>query len=490
MKTTQIQTDSLSSRNKWIWTLLLLIGGATYFIGFNLPATLSIRSAQQAKCPQDIYTSLGYECHEFDIIKSPILSMEIDNIKSTDQFLALQAVPVLKDGVQDQQITFEAETSMFALGPQRTIKRYFTRKAQRKVTFECSGLNHACTPETFAEISEVQDEHYIFIIKFINNNKVLESKVSDVRLAFVSFNPAFQDILSYMKWILFVTSIIGWFLYRRSLAPLSSSQRSGEQKFVGFMALLLILFNEPFIRYININRHMSYTIVVVLIMSAQTALLTVFWLLIIERLASTQDRASSTAKGFIKGLGFVHFIVSSLSYWLLANDQELNHMVDYQGDEDLFVVLSRYYLYGFLGFIALWTLIRLCHIVPKFGQLEWRDGTALTFAFCYVLCYAFFLYSGNLQAINLKGPRVIILYGITTLYTLLFEVIYAPSYAELEEAERARSYQTTEEKVEYGELDMSDHNNRSASKDSTGLRVNDANKNQKASVIVDDDDDI
>jgi len=186
-------------------------------------------------------------------------------------------------------------------------------------------------------------------------------------------------------------------------------------------------------------------------MSAQTALLTMLWLMIIERLASSEDEASSSAKFFIKVVGFIHFTVSFLSYWMLANDQVLNHLIDFQRDQDFFVTLSRYYLYGFLGLIAIWSLIRLVQIIPEFGQLEWRDGTSLTFAFCYFLCYAFFLWSGNLQAINLKGPRVIMLYGVTTLYTLLFEVIYAPSHAELAEAEQARTYQQTEEKVEYGE---------------------------------------
>lgn len=487
MKTPQIQHDPLSSRNKFIWILLLLLGGGTYFIGFKLPSTLSIKSAKEAGCPENIYSALGYTCNPFDIITSPILSMEIQDIKSSDQFLALQAVPILKNGANDQKITFHAEISILALGPENSIKKFFMRKAQTKVTFDCAQSTSGCVPETLGEVPNVEDSHYIFIVKFINNN-VLEARVSDVRLAFVTFNPAFQEILSYVKYALFAVSIISWFLYRRRLAPLSSSQKSVEQKYVGFMAFLLILFNEPFINYVNINRDMSYTIVVVIITSAQTAVLTMLWLLIIERLASPDDEASSVAKVFIKVVGFTHFVISTISYWMLANDQVVNHLMDFQTDDDFIVLISRYYLYGFLGVVSFWTLIRLFQIIPKFGQLEWRDGTSLTFAFCYFLCYGFFLYGGNLQAINFKGPRVVLLYGVTTLYTLLFEIIYSPSLPELEEAEKARSYRaTTEEKVEYGELDMSDSNN-SRSKDPHGLRANDANKKQKSSVIVDDDD--
>jgi len=479
-----------SGRSKLIWVVLLALGGIVGFAGYNSPAALQIQNnSLKPSCPQDIYTQLGYKCGEFDAVSNPVLSMEVENIERSHHFLALQALPIISKEATSHKFVFDLEVSSFVVGQSQNILKTLSQKVIRKVTFDCPSVNGqiSCAPQTFEEVMGVTDSHYIFVVNILNANLIRESKVEDIRLAFVTFSPIFEDYLTYFKWALFVIAIVTAFFYQSRISALSSDLLSDQHKHIRLLGITLILFNEPFIKYTAMTGEFVFTAITVVVIAAQTAILTLFWFGFLQNASADEDKSPRT-RGWIKLIAFVHFVVSTISYGVLASDQLQNPFTSLLDDPAPLLMLCRGYLYAFVAFTAIWSLIKLFQILPKVSELSWRNSNVLVFSFCYVVCYIFFMATGNLQATGLKSVRVIFLYGVTTLYTIILQVMYLPLSDEVEEAGKRRSYDSPEQHHQYSDVNLDDMSGVADDKqDNIQLRNADKNRNRLEKTFDEDE---
>jgi len=474
-----------SKRSTIIWIILLGLGALIGFAGYSSPPALQIQNNSVKSCPQDVYKKLDYKCGEFDAANNPVLFMEVENLQKSNHFLALQALPIIAKEATSDNFVFNLEVSSFVVGPTQNIVKILSQKVVKKVTFECPNVSgqRACAPQTFEEVMGVTDSHYIFVVNILNANLIRESKVEDIRLAFVTFSPAFEDYLVYFKWALFILAIITVLLYQIKTSGLSSDILTPQHSHIKLMGVILIFFNEPFIKYTALAGEFMFTSITVIVIAAQTAVLTLFWFGFLHS-ASSDDDENKRTRGWIKLVAFLHFIMSAISYGVLASDQLENPFTNLFEDPAPILTICRGYLYAFLAFTTIYSLAKLFKIVPRISELSWRNSNVLVFSFCYVLCYIFFMVTGNLQATSLRSVRVIFLYGITTLYTVILQVMYLPVSDEVEEAGKRRSYDLPE-KHQYSDINLDDMSGVVDDKDNVELRKNDRNK--KAEKSFDDD---
>lgn len=467
-----INKAEISTRTSVLWILLLVLGALTYLSAYVFPAAVEIKRNFPSECPQQIYSLLNYECKDFDIKTNPVVALEVNNTQAANQFISLETAPVQSLNNSADSIRIEFEVSAFLVNENREILETFSKSTVKIMHFECDLQTKLCEPQTLAQVLNVKGGHYLFVVKFLNTQDIQDKQIEDMTLAFVTLNPTFTSYLAYFKWILFIASVVGFLVYRNSISHLGEDFNEGERKYVGWLGLALILFNQPFTQIPLLLTNLNYSFIVVIIMAAQTSILTFFWLTLIERLASSSDSISTATGIAIKLFAFLNFVLSAIVYGSLASDQSLHPLLDFQTDASFGVHLCRNYVYIFLATVAIWTLIRLVTILKNFKELSWRDSTVFTFTFCYFICYLFFVGSGTLQATNLKGPRVILLFGVNTLYTLLLQALYAPFELEKSESEKKRKYENKQAEEQYGELDMSE-SEKGKSPDNIHLRTQD-----------------
>jgi len=475
------------NRTKLLWIVLLGLGALIYTASYIFPPSLKIHNEllSISQCPKEVYQNLGYACGEYDQDGNPTFAMKMEDAKESDQFIHLDIVPTLNKrkpyqpenskGESSHWVSLSAEISVFAVTSKNDILRKFSQE-KKTLAFVCNEgeIDIHCLPQTLANASDIKPSHYIFVLKIFNTKELQDQQVEEIKLSLISLNRTFQDYMTYLKWVLFILSIVSYIAYRGPVSVLPKGFASVEQTVVGLMGLAVVLFNLP---VINVFDHKKYNVSMfrVISIAIQNSLLILLWLFLIERLATTsKQKAPRKCRNIIKFIALIHFMVLSYVYGTLAHEQVNNILVNFNNTANPHLVQSSYYFMGFVAFISLWSLIRIFQILPNVRELDWRDSAAFTFTFCFVVCSLFFTWSHSFEVLNQKSTRIVLLYGITTLYTLLLQVIYAPLEGELEDAEKKRKYEHPETKAHYGDLDASEIN----PSDDTHLRSADSIKNK------------
>ena len=487
-----MQTSSasiVSTRNKLIWLLLTVLGTVTYIAGYFFPQALKVNYQAPKSCPKTIYDVLGYSCDNFNTDTGSTFALEITNIVPENEFVALQGLVTLNNKAKGNDLPLQVEVSAYAVDDSYAIKAVYNVKDPRTINFHCASPSSSstamCHPETFVEVVGLERDHYLFVVRFLNVDDSA-AQMDSFRLVITSYNADFASYLGIFKIGLFAFAVIGFAIYKGYLSKISTEVTSSEQTYIGYMGLILILFDQPFFLYAPAEDNFFQDVYGVVTISAQSAILVLFWFVLVERLASADTLLSSGGKAFIKIFALIHFGASVVGYTLLAQSQSSNPEEDLGTSRNPLVELYRIYLIGFTAVVSLWTVIRLLRIVRKYKELDWRDSTSFTFSFCYVLCYLFFIATGSLQVTSYKGARVVLLFGITTLYSLLLQVIYVPFEHEIEESEKRRKYETPESAGQFGELDMSDASSPHIKNDKVQLRKADQNQRNKDSESYDE----
>lgn len=454
MKESKEETQNLvSTRNKLLWLLLISLGAITYLTGYYSVSAYQTRNQVLDECPRDICSSyLQYKSGPFDIKTNPVIAIEIKNLKMNNQFITLEAFPVVA-GKRNEDINLQVEVSSFAVDKNQKVIQVLTKKDHATVTYTpLEEGQKDYIPQPLARNGHVEHDNYIFVVRIINGEKLQEQQVHNLRLAFITLNTAYVHNLAYFKWFLFTIALVSWFLYRNKIAKFPKGYASIEQKKVGQLAFVLLLITQPFATYFSFGQTSSYEIFNVLLMATQGALLISYWFNLLERITAGSNGVSSTMKFAINFFAAIHLVVFAVISWILAQEQEGNPFLNASSQG---LTLYKYYSYAFIGIVSVWSLIGLVKSLGKLRELDWRDSSALLFSFYYILCFMVFMFTGSLQVEGSKGARVVLFFGITTLYTVLLQLLHAPFEYEVEDAEKRRKYDNPEARNQYDDLDMS-----------------------------------
>lgn len=473
MKQTEETLNPSPSRSVLVWFILITLGGITFYARYNFVPALETHSTLLKNCPETIYSYLNYECGDFDIQSNPVIAMEITGVCPDHGFVALEAFPILAKGAALNTIDLELAINTFAVTENRQILNILQEEKNKILHFSpSSGDKPEYTPQTLSQVPHISHENYIVVIKILNNYDIQRAKVEDIKLGFITFNPTFENYLFYFKSFLFGVAVISWLIYTIKASSIPSEFVTSEQTCVKYAGFFLALFLQPFVGVSTFSQSLSYSLIFIGITAFLTTFIVSLWLYTIERLASDTYSVSSTAGSMITSFAVGHFILIMVTFGFLALDQSTTPLIEFQTDDYLAVTLCKYYVYIVLGVGALWSVIRVCQILPQIKNMDWRDSNAFTFSFYYILCYGFFLITGSLQVLAIKSERLVLLLGITTLFVVIMQAIVAPSGLESEEAQQKKKYDNPAVKGAYDDLDMSDMSGRE-SKDQVGLRGQD-----------------
>jgi len=364
--------------------------------------------------------------------------------------------------------TLNIQEGYYILDDEGNIIDYLREKNYRSIVFKCTfqeGQTPVCPVQTVTEFVPKTPGKLIMVIKLMKSYVLERKHINHVRVAIQTFNPSFLKFMSSLKWILLIVSIASLVQFKNSISLLPSEFLTNEQSFLIRAGYVLLLFNEPLLSYTapyymgQSKFSLFKALIAIAIMQAQSCVIVYFWLGLLQKLLTRRKVLTSRTKTIMKILMLIHFAISLVTYYFITIRQAesgIANQPDPTSDYNLSVDFWKKYLYIVTAILIIWSAIKVRKIWSQIKELDSRDNLSFIFSLSFMICYLSYLGSGGLEVMNLNGPRVALLYGGTTLYIVLLQVVYTPFGFEIEEAKEKHKYANPQTKSLYENLDESE----------------------------------
>jgi len=473
---TKLETKprDITRRNTYLWVIFVSLGGLIYIPSFWFPDVVLTCNQPMSACPEKVFEHIGYNCTDFYNRSNHIMAFEIDSFTSENILLQLKAMVVMKDTYRPRarplkklKPRLDIEENYFIVDENQNILKIIRERNLNSQLFRCmleDGVP-VCPILTMTELLPKNIPGKLMLVTRLEKAFELSDKhFRQVKIAFQTFNPKFLKYMSSFKWTLFLIAAVCYYFYRNGISHLSKHLLSPQQSLVSFAGITLLLFNEPLLSYTNAlfmeadTISLIKTCISIAVMQLQCCVLIYFWLNLIHNIASSQkDDISCFPKFIMRIFIVIHFCASCFAYYIFNLQQSDSGTLDelYSDPASTLNHVTKTcekYFHGATAFIIIWSLIKLFKVSRQIKNLEWRESLAFTFSFCFIACYLYFIGTGSLRNMSLQGPRIALLYGITTLYTVLLQLIYLPFESEIEEAKDRHKHPSSPVKVQYKNL--------------------------------------
>jgi len=421
-------------------------------VASNTPSSLIIRKRVPAEVLRSVYDTLEYDAKEFNLSNYPVFSIQIDELRTLNKFVALEMTPL--DLKSDLPTTFElqVEVSVFHVRGM-ALESTIINKEKKTVTFECSlSQGSPCNAENIVHVPTFDETNIYAVVKILNAPEVTPL-VDEFLIQSVSLDITYRIYLFAVKLILMLATIALFLWHAAKTRTLMKEFWTREQKAFLFIGPALITINEPFTIYLaEGNFYVWSTIVNFLVFSS---LLMWYWLSTVKDLAGSDSSLIETSNKFAKYYAIVYFTVILATYITLGNLSLTNPTFDFCSTEHRTFEVLKIFLYvtllGALAYIA----VKAWRIFQRFADITEREQTYFLFSVFFLIFHFYLVSQGGLFIFSYDGSRVILFCGVSTLYVFATTYLYLPTKEGIATAQHIKKYDNPAVKDSYKDLEAS-----------------------------------
>ena len=253
-------------------------------------------------------------------------------------------------------------------------------------------------------------------------------------------NPKFTEFSFAIRYVFFVLSVLGCALYLWRLGKVPVEEKIPEQKMVGALSVLLIMFNDPFypITIMAPNPVSSYFSVFFVVNFMIFVLF--FWIIFLDRI-HLEDGEKQTKVFEWKRImfAFVTYILSLVLYVEYALDHLDNLPIVPTHDllTTRFIVLEIILLILVVcGFIYI--AFRYIKICMSIEEKLWRNEMFMFFSLFFLFTTLVIFVINGFRIHSYHGNRILLLYTEMNMYTFYMQYMYSVTGEEVERIDRGQ----------------------------------------------------
>jgi hypothetical protein len=448
-----------------IWAVFFFSIALLYILTLAIPDAILIKANSfYTKCNSNSSLINPVVCSPFDLSdKIPAYPILLDKLDEKNQFFTVDMTLVKSSSSGYYNTAFSIPVN-YTLVITSFDMRSFTigdaivQNSTHNVQVDCSTTGSPyCAAKTIVYEPVIRYHGYFIQVAFTNAANYTD-KIIDIQMQVSSVNPKYTAFLIALRYVCLGLSLMVLLCYINQLRKIGKSAMVFEQKYILCLAMLVIIFNDPFFALTILMPNMASAFFTCLFAITFLSALFLFWMATFERIyKENQDKNTRilTAPKWIYIFTLWLFLLVTVS--LLSYNYLQDPGFDFDDEHNTTFMAFKFILIVLLIIGLGWLLNSTVYICRNFQTRMWRHKMFFTFSLYFIICYFIMVFTGSMSVYNLDGSRVLLLIGILNIYIWFLQYLYAPNAQGIKEYQSNQTLEHRREAVaNYDVLDESD----------------------------------
>lgn len=272
----------------------------------------------------------------------------------------------------------------------------------------------------------------------LNVDPALSKLVTHANFFMYTSNPRYTVYLLVLRYTLLLVSLASLAVYARFYYHLAAENRTFEHRFILFLSVALVLFNDPLYALTTFFGSLFLAVFSTLHISMFLASLLFFWMAMFPRLTFETNRVATRFAGTMpRLLALFVFVLLSLLLSIQTVFVRYNPSVHFELQFPLLHRAVTLLIAYALSVLLFFLLFHSARVFNRWSLLRMRHRLFFVWTVVFQAVLAGLFLSGLFQSYDRDGPQILTLFFVCNYYVISLQVLWRLSHGQMADASKA-----------------------------------------------------